>query len=233
MHDIQGTILFILSLNKHRSFRTFCWRSSGIQRSAKYTYEPMSLLEQPVDVPSEALAALIRSRRTIHKFLPTPISEDLLRDAIAVARWAPNHKLTEPWRFYLAGEQTVQQLAELNVSLFMEGKPQNARDKKLEKWLAMPSTTIVTFQKSGDALRVKEDYAATCCAIHNFSLYLWNRGVGVKWSTTGLIRRPEFYETLGIDPEHEEVVGILWAGYASEVPEKNRCPIQDIIRELP
>ena len=28
-------------------------------------------------------------------------------DLFELARWAPNHRLTEPWRFYLMGPETV------------------------------------------------------------------------------------------------------------------------------
>ena len=193
----------------------------------------MSLLEHSVETLTTDVAEIIQSRRTIHKFSPIPISRLLILEAVDMARWAPNHKLTEPWRFYLLGEQTVSQLAHLNVSLFMSNKSQDAKDKKLDMWFNMPSTTLVTFKKSDKALRMKEDYAATCCAIHNFSLYLWSRGVGVKWSTTGLLRQPEFYDLMGIDSEKEEAVGILWAGYAKEVPEKGRRPLLDIVHEMP
>ncbi len=183
--------------------------------------------------PPMAVDAAIRSRRTIHQFLPTPISQDLIESAIEMARWAPNHKLTEPWRFYSLGPNTVVILADLNEALFMRDKPDEVVARKRARWIEMPSTTVVTCARSTDALRDKENYAATCCAIHNFSLYLWSRGIGTKWSTTKLIRHPEFYDVLGIDSGNEDVVGILWAGYPEVIPRQQRKPVNAIHRTFP
>mgnify|MGYP001824628013 FL=1 len=45
------------------------------------------------------LAEVIRGRRTINLYLQTPVPEELVRDAIEAATRAPNHHVTEPWRF--------------------------------------------------------------------------------------------------------------------------------------
>jgi len=46
-------------------------------------------------------------RRTINLFLQTPVPAELVRDAVEVATWAPNHHVTEPWAFYTLGKQTM------------------------------------------------------------------------------------------------------------------------------
>ena len=51
------------------------------------------------------LAERMRSRRTTNLFLKQEVSRQLLLDAIELARWAPNHHLTEPWHFYLFGDE--------------------------------------------------------------------------------------------------------------------------------
>ena len=53
---------------------------------------------------TDELTALLRGRRSIDLFEPEPIGSGVLHEAIEVARWAPNHRLTEPWRFYVVGE---------------------------------------------------------------------------------------------------------------------------------
>ncbi len=182
---------------------------------------------------SESLEHIIVSRRTIHKFAPQRPSKEILLKSIEVARWAPNHKLTEPWRFYLIGEETAEAMALLNARLVEERKGPAIAKSKLSQWREKPCIVVVTYKKAGDPFREKEDYAATCCAIHNMSLYLWQEGIGMKWSTTKCTRHPEFYDLMAIDPEREEVVGLLWCGYPEEVPEKTRKSVGSIIRELP
>ena len=46
------------------------------------------------------------SRRTIYAFEDRPVPGEALLRALEAARWAPNHKLTEPWRFSVLGAET-------------------------------------------------------------------------------------------------------------------------------
>ena len=45
----------------------------------------------------------IRSRRTHKAFAPEPVPRELLDELLELARWAPNHHLTNPWRFRVLG----------------------------------------------------------------------------------------------------------------------------------
>ena len=70
----------------------------------------------------------------------------------------------------------------------------------------MPGWLVVTCELSDDALRRREDYAACCCGVQNFMLYLWRHGIGVKWTSGPVIRDPVFYDLIWVDPACEEVV---------------------------
>ena len=68
------------------------------------------------------IAERIRTRRTTKLFLRQKVSKRLIREAIEVARWAPNHHLTEPWHFYLLGPDTIEACAKLIGDLVRETK---------------------------------------------------------------------------------------------------------------
>lgn len=177
---------------------------------------------------------ILRSRRSINSFKPERPPEDLIRKAIDVARWAPNHHLTEPWCFYLLGEETKKQVIELNAEIVSRNKGAEAGQKKLKKWSDVPGWLVVTMTKSDDPLQHQEDYAACCCAIHNLSLSLWNEGIGVKWTTGDVIREKAFYDLIWVDPDVETVVGLVWYGYPEVIPESTRCKsLDEILVRLP
>ena len=48
------------------------------------------------------LTEVIRARRTIGSFRAEVPPSELIESALELARWAPNHKKTEPWRRVLA-----------------------------------------------------------------------------------------------------------------------------------
>ena len=174
-------------------------------------------------------AALLRARRTISKFLPTLPPQELIEQAVELARWAPNHRMTQPWRFYLLGEQSKQKIVDLNSELVLASKGEAAAKVKRRRWQDIPGWLVVTSQRSADPLQTQEDYAACCCAVHNITLFLWSHGVGCKWTTGAVTRDARFYKYLEIDAEQEQLVSLLWYGYPDQSPRTKRKPVEDIL----
>lgn len=182
---------------------------------------------------ASALADLIRSRRSIDLFDPTPVGVDVLLEGIELARWAPNHRLTQPWKFYIVGPETKEALARFAAEFDTKVKGERAGVARYARLSAIPAMFVLTSRRSADELTDREDYAACCCAAQNLMLYLWQRGVGVKWTTGAFTREQKFYELLGIDPEHERVVGLFWYGRPQVVPAQKRREVQEIVVERP
>lgn len=165
---------------------------------------------------------LIRARRTVHTFSPELPPESLIVDAIESARWAPNHRVTEPWHFYLLGRETATKLSDLNYQIVLENRGESAAQRKLERWLSIPGWLVITCDRSDSELRQQEDYAACSCAVQNLFLHLWSNGVGAKWGTGGVTRHPDFYKIADIDARQEMIVGLIWYGYPAVIPAGTR-----------
>ena len=178
-------------------------------------------------------ARVLRGRRTIDQYLQTRVPEELVREAIEVATWAPNHYVTEPWRFILPGPQTVERIVDLNASIVAERKSPEHGEHKRNLWSEKPGWLIVTCPRSDDARHEQEDYAACCAAIHNFTLYLWKAGVGSKWTTGPVTRDPRLFDIIDADYDTEFVVGLLWFGYPKITPQQSRKAVDDVLTELP
>lgn len=188
--------------------------------------------DQPAPDPSRT-AGLIAGRRTVNRFQAEPPPRELLMEALELARWAPNHHLTEPWRFYLVGERTRERIVELNREIVAARQGDAAGDAKAASWRRIPGWFVVTRANAPSERQAWEDYAACACAIHNIALYLWSGGVGMKWTTGPVTRHQRFYEILGIDPSDETVVGLIWYGYPDEQPQTRRHPVSERLTELP
>jgi nitroreductase len=171
--------------------------------------------------------SILQSRRTINSFL-TELPNDwesTLSSAIQSAVHAPNHKRTEPWRFHLLGNETIQKVCELNAAIVTKKKGDKAGKKKLERWLQMPGWLVVTCKTSGSnesmdqpASLEREDYAACCCAVQNLCLSIHSAGMGTKWTTGPVNFDPRFGEIVGLD-ENEYVVGTIWFGTPEKLPD--------------
>jgi nitroreductase len=183
----------------------------------------------------------IRSRRSIFQFKPEPVPDELLERILGFGVWAPNHLMTEPWRFTVLGEATRQRLAEYYGELQVQKAPPDADDKLREllrasgikKFLSKPTIVVVSCQQQGDEQRKHEDCAATYCAVQNIQLAGWAEGIGMQLSTNGLIFDPRVYQTLGIDQAQEVILGFLYMGTPDENPTRDRKPLSDVFRRTP
>lgn len=176
----------------------------------------------------------LMTRRTIHEFRSDPLPEGAVARALEAALRAPNHKLTNPWRFTQVGPKArssfVDIAAELKFGPDFTAKQREGIGSKME---SSPVFLAVSQVISADSGRRHEDFAAVACAIQNLSLSLWADGIGSKWSTTGAIRDARVYALLGIDPSLEEIVGVVFVGYAEVVPNPPRRPLEEVFRTVP
>ena len=178
-------------------------------------------------------AEVLHGRRTIEQFLQTPIPDGLIHEAIEAATWAPNHYVSEPWRFILPGMETVERIIDLCAAIVTAKKGPELGEHKRRNWSEKPGWLIVTCPHCDDRLREREDYAACCAAVQNFMLYMWKAGVGSKWTTGPITRDPRFFEIIGVSPEAAFVVGMLWFGYPKVTPTQSRTAVGDVVTKLP
>ncbi len=193
-------------------------------------------MKQPPSYETPALrefGEVLKSRRTIELFLQTLVPEALIDEAIETAIWAPNHHVTEPWRFYRLGDATKQYCLDLCRDIVAAKKGEKAADFKRQSWSEKPGWLVVTCARSDNELLQQEDYAACCAAVQNLTLYLWKAGVGTKWTSGDITRHPRFFEIIGMDEHTEFVVGLIWYGYAKLTPTQSRRDVNDVKIELP
>ena len=195
----------------------------------------MNETEQQPSLPAvdPRVADVIRGRRTIGAFRPELPPRDVILDALDVARWAPNHKKTEPWHVVWLGPETKHAVIELNARLVAAAKGPTEAESKRRKWAEVPGWLVVTCDLADDPMRREEDYAACCCLIQNLSLALWSAGIGTKWTTGDITRHAEFFELLGIDATRQRVVGLIWFGYPAVTPGQTRREVESFLIERP
>ena len=182
-----------------------------------------------------SIVQTIRERRSIYDFKPEPVSNEIIAEILECSVWAPNHKITEPWRFLVVNGATREKLADVYRKVQMDKVKSDAPSvldvasrKGYEKLMSKPSIIGVVCKKDDDAFRAREDYASACCAIHNITLAAWEKGIGMQWSTSALTCHPEALALLGVNPAEEEIIGSLYTGYPADVPDQTRVPAAEL-----
>ena len=175
------------------------------------------------------LISCIKNRRSIFQFQSKTVPKTALVACLEAAIWAPNHGLTEPWRFYVIGREMHDKLAHIYAQKRAEKRAssgtenfQSVYDHAIKKFLAIPQLVFVGQALNSNAVIAKEDFAACACAIQNFQLAAWEQGLGVQWSTGPILKAPETANLLGIDSNQIELIAALYVGYPKTVPSSTR-----------
>jgi nitroreductase len=176
------------------------------------------------------LSILIQTRRTVEAFDSRPVSPETIIELLETAVWAPNHRLTEPWRFIILTGDTIPRYASIRREMAiatatnaptLEAK-MLAGESAYRKFSAIPLYLAVAMTPNANVEIYNEDYAACAALIQNFLLLAWDRGIGTAWKT--------FKNTLPMRAllglaDAEIVVGIIHIGYpAPETYVTRRTP---------
>jgi len=176
----------------------------------------------------------ILSRRTAHFYHADEVDEEHIERALEAATRAPNHKLTNPWRFTRVGPEARSKLVELAIELKSRRRElkESERDRIRDKVAGAPVLIGFSQVLADDEFRRREDYASVACAIQNYCLALWDAGVSTKWPTSGWTSAPETYEILDVDPDVEKFVGFVMAGYPRDENDPPRRPVDEVYRRV-
>ena len=167
------------------------------------------------------LEQAIRTRRTHKAYAPEPIDRATLDELFELARWAPNHKLTNPWRFRVLGPAALERLKAVS------GDPVAAA--KLNR---APTLVLVSATQSGDPVMDEEDVLATATAAYVVLLAAHGRGLAGYWRTPGVLRTPEGRAALAV-PDDEHVIGLLHLGHPRQEPRvPERAPLEAVVTYL-
>ncbi len=167
------------------------------------------------------MEAAVRSRRTHKAYGAEPVDRATLDQLFELARWAPNHNLTNPWRFRVLGPETLARLKEA-------ARPEGAA--KLDR---APTLVLVSVRQTGDPVQDQEDLCATAVATYIVLLAAHGRGLAGYWRTPGVLRTPEGRAALGLQAD-ERVVALVHLGpprQQREPPERE--PPEQFVSYLP
>ena len=161
------------------------------------------------------LDELIRTRRTQKAYEPGPVDRETLDELFELARWAPNHHLTNPWRFRVLGPAALE-------ALKAAAGPEAA--VKLDRAPTLVAASVV---QTGDEVADEEDFAAAACASFIVLLGAHARGLDGYWRTPGVLRTPEGRAACGVQ-DGERVLGLLHLGRGKGTkPAPERAPVAD------
>lgn len=163
----------------------------------------------------------VRTRRTHKAYGETPVARSVLEELFELATWAPNHHLTNPWRFRVLGPASLAAL-----KLAADAQIPGSGDK-LDRAPTLVAVSYVT--SPDDPVVDEEDLCSAAVAAYLVLLGAHARGLAGYWRTPAVLRIAEGRAALGMG-EDERALGLLHLGEPRQeqrVPD--RAPVTDVV----
>lgn len=182
-----------------------------------------------------ALNKLIASRRSVFpaQFVPGKlVPDEIIRQILTNACWAPNHGQQEPWYFQVYTGGGLKKLAELQAALYKQTAGAAFKESKYEKLLKNPllASHIISIGMKRTLIKnipEVEDLAAVACAVQNIYLSVAAYGLGGYWTTGGATYTEEAKSHFGLSGE-DRLMGFFYIGYiAVPSPPAKRKPLEE------
>jgi len=184
---------------------------------------------------TEQLNKLMRSRRSTKPrlFNGNKIDDKIIWQILENSNWAPNHGLTQPWRYKVFTGLGLNKLAEFQADLYQ--KITSEEKLKPEKFARMKTNILQSShvviicmerQKSEKILEI-EEIEAVACSVQNMALTAAAYDICSFWGSGGVTYTEELKEFLGLG-EKDKCLGYLYLGYSDNPATKSRRdPIKD------
>jgi nitroreductase len=172
------------------------------------------------------LSELIKNRRSTFPgaYNGKPIERAIIENVLDNARFAPTHRITEPWRFKVIEGDARQRLsAFMSTDYDAHTKPEAWDEIKRNKFAANPTKAAcviaICVELHPDLLPEWEEIASVAAAVQNMWLTCSAHGVGCYWSSPGMIKRLNGF--LGL-ADNQKCIGLFYMGYADATPPPTR-----------
>jgi len=183
----------------------------------------------------ESLNELIRNRRSVFPGQfenGKKAADEIIKQILINATWAPNHGQGEPWQFTVFAGEGLQALADFQSSLYKQEAGDSFNEKKYTKLQQQPlkaSHIIAICMKRSEKKNIPEieDIEAVACAVQNIYLSVAAYGLGGYWTTGGITYLENAKPFFGLE-ENDKLLGFFYIGHIAvpSAPGK-RKPIEE------
>ena len=182
---------------------------------------------------------LIHSRRSIFPkdYSGERVSDEVVKQMLENANWAPSHKLTEPWRFVVFTGEGLKKLAVFQGECYTTVTRADGtfREERYQGLITKPmqSSHIISIGMKRDEKKSVpdvEELGAVYCAVENMYLTATAYGVGCYLSSGGITYFEEAKEFFGLGKD-DKLLGFLNIGMPKgSLQEGKRRPVEEKVR---
>jgi nitroreductase len=169
-------------------------------------------------IPSpEATLELLRKRRSIRRYRPDPVPDDMLEQILEAGRWAPSASNRQPWHFVVVRDQAVlKEVAQHAAYYFL-------------RWAHVAEAPLLIVLCGDARSRIYRQFLHEDIGLAGGGMMLQAKALGLGTCWLGGVDRKAIADILKL-PEGIDVIGLLTVGFpAEEPPPTPRKPLEEIV----
>lgn len=175
-------------------------------------------MSQPYELPSpESLLTLLKTRRSIRRYKPDPVPDELVAQLLEAGRWAPSASNRQPWEFIVVRDEAIRQQVAQHAAFYFI------------KWAHVGEAPLLIVLCGNARNPAYRRFLHEDVGLAGGQIMLQAKALGLGTCWIGALDRKAIAAILKL-PEHLEIVGLLTVGFpAEDPPPPPRKPLAEIV----
>jgi len=168
-------------------------------------------------IPPESLLTLLKGRRSIRRYRPGPVPDEMVERLLEAGRWAPSASNRQPWAFIVVRDKTIlRQVAQHAAYYFI-------------RWAHVAEASLLIVLCGDARNRVYRRFLHEDVGLAGGQMMLQAKALGLGTCWIGALDRKAIADILKL-PDRLEIVGLLTVGFpAEDPPPPPRKPLAEIV----
>ena len=168
-------------------------------------------------ISPEALLALLKGRRSIRRYRPDPVPDEMVGQLLEAGRWAPSASNRQPWALIVIRDETIRrQVAQHAAYYFI-------------RWAHVAEAPLLIVLCGDGRNRIYRRFLHEDVGLAGGQIMLQAKALGLGSCWIGALDRKAISGILKL-PDHLEIVALLTVGFPAEDPPPTpRKPLAEIV----
>jgi nitroreductase len=168
-------------------------------------------------ISPEAVLALLKARRSIRRYRPDPVPDEMVEELLEAGRWAPSASNRQPWHFIVVRDPAILQEVAQHAAYFFI------------RWAHVAEAPLLIVLCGEARNRVYRQFLHEDIGLAGSQIMLQAKALGLGTCWIGGLDRKAIRGVLKV-PDHVEIVGLLTVGFpAEDPPPPARKPLAEIV----
>jgi len=168
-------------------------------------------------ISPEAAMALLKGRRSIRRYRPDPVPDEMVEQLLEAGRWAPSASNRQPWHFIVVRDQAIlREVAQHAAYYFI-------------RWAHVEEAPLLIVLCGEARNRIYRQFLHEDVGLAGSHIMLQAHALGLGTCWIGGLDRKAIADILKV-PDHVEIIGLLTVGFPAEDPEPpERKPLAEVV----